>query len=185
MSSMDANIAPWSVLSARPLLDRSPWLRVWEEDVLLPNGHRIDGYIRSTGRDYAVVFALMQDGTAPMVRQYKHGMGGTSLDLPAGYLDEGEEPLAAARRELQEETGVTAEMWRSLGSLVVDTNRGGTSAHLFLALGARRDADQTLDDSETIEVEYHTPEALRRMVLAGEIRSLATVAGIMTALQVI
>jgi ADP-ribose pyrophosphatase len=123
--------SPWRCFGA-PLLDRSPWLRVWEEDVLLPNGHRIDGYIRSTGRDYAVVFALMQDGSAPMVRQYKHGMGETSLDLPAGYLDEGEEPLAAARRELREETGVTAETWRSLGSLVVDTNRGDIGAPVAL-----------------------------------------------------
>lgn len=185
MSSIGANISAWSVLGSRPLLDRSPWLRVWEEDVLLPNGHRIDGYLLSPGRDYAMVFVLMVDGMVPVVRQYKHGMGEASLDLPAGYLDEGEEPLTAARRELQEETGITAETWRSLGSLVVDTNRSKTAAHLFLALGGRRDAEQALDESESLEVEYHAPEELRNMVLAGEIRSLATVAGIMTALQII
>jgi ADP-ribose diphosphatase len=183
MSSIDTAITPWRVLSSHQLLSRPPWLTVWEEDVLLPNGHRIGGYIRSTGRDYAVIFAQMADGSTPMVRQYKHGLGAISLDLPAGYLDVGEEPLVAARRELREETGVVAEMWRALGGFVVDTNRGSTSAHLFLALGGRRKGEQALDESEEIRVEYYTPQELEQMVWAGEIRSLATVTAIMSALR--
>ncbi len=185
MSSIDTSIAPWRVLSSRPRLDRPPWLTVWEEDVLLPNGHRIEGYLQSTGRDYAVIFVRMQDGSTPMVRQYKHGMRAISLDLPAGYLDEGEDPLGAAQRELREETGVVAETWRALGSFVVDTNRGPTAAHLFLALGGRRESEQALDESEEIQVAYYTPLELEQMVLAGEIRSLATVTGIMMARRLI
>jgi 8-oxo-dGTP pyrophosphatase MutT (NUDIX family) len=185
MSSIGAASEPWRVLSAANLVERPPWLTVWEEHVVLPGGHEIPDYLRSTGRDYAMVFAQLEDGAVPLVRQYKHGIGGVSLDLPAGYLDAGEDGLAAAQRELREETGLVAPEWRSLGSLVVDTNRGPTAAHLFVAFDARREGEQELDASEAIEVTFHTPEALRQMVLSGEIRSLATVAGIMTALQVI
>ena len=101
---------PWDTLASRPLLDRRPWLTVWEEDVRLPDGAMIHGYLRSRARDYAMIFALLADGTVPLVRQYKHGPGRPSYDLPAGYLDGPDEaPLAGAQRELHEETGLVAD----------------------------------------------------------------------------
>ncbi|OIO93131.1 MAG: hypothetical protein AUK03_08680 [Anaerolineae bacterium CG2_30_64_16] len=174
---------PWQILASRPLLDRQPWLSVWEEDVQLPNGLTIDGYLRARGRDYAMIFALLEDGTAPLVRQYKQGVGRPMYDLPAGYLDAPDEsPLVAAQRELLEETGLIAGRWESLGHLVIDTNRGDTRAHLYLALDAQPNGRQHLDPTEAIEVSYHRPDDLRRMVLNQEIDSLASVAGIMLAL---
>jgi 8-oxo-dGTP pyrophosphatase MutT (NUDIX family) len=185
MSSNHTPFEPWQVLASVTLIERPPWLTVWEEHVALPGGHEIRDFLRCTGRDYAVVFALMEDGTVPMVQQYKHGIGRISVDLPAGYLDAGEDPLSAAQRELREETGVVAPQWRSLGDMVIDTNRGDTAAHLFVAFGGRRVAEQELDESEAIAVSFHTPEALGAMVFSGEIRTLATVAGIMTALRIL
>jgi len=176
-------VHPWQILASRPLLDRQPWLSVWEEDVQLPNGLTIDGYLRARGRDYAMIFALLEDGTAPLVRQYKQGVGRPMYDLPAGYLDAPDEsPLVAAQRELLEETGLIAGRWESLGHLVIDTNRGDTQAHLYLALDAQPNGRQHLDPTEAIEVSYHRPDDLRRMVLNQEIDSLASVAGIMLAL---
>jgi 8-oxo-dGTP pyrophosphatase MutT (NUDIX family) len=175
---------PWKTVARRALLNRPPWLTLWEEDVQLPNGLRIQGYLRSVARDYAMVFALLADGRVPLVRQYKHGISGPSYDLPAGYLESDREaPLAAAQRELREETGLAAEAWRPLGSLILDTNRGPTRAHLFLAQGARLAGPQHLDPSESLEVSYHTPARLRQMVRDGEIDSIASVAGIMLALD--
>jgi ADP-ribose pyrophosphatase len=161
-------------------------MSLWEEDVVLPQGILIEGYLRTRGRDYAMVFALSADGRVPLVRQYKHGIGGPSHDLPAGYLDTPEEPpLAGAQRELREETGLVAERWRELGHLVIDTNRGDTQAHLYLALNARPDGPQHLDPEEALEVSYHTHDELRAMVMRGEINSMASVAGIMLALAVL
>lgn len=174
----------WQILSSRPLLDRLPWLRVWEEDVRLPGGLTIHGYIRTESRAYAMVFALLPDGTVPLVRQYKHGVGRLTYELPAGYLETPEEPpLAAAQRELREETGLIAELWHPLGHLVIDTNRGDTRAHLFLALNAQRVGEPELDPTEALEVTFHTPAELCQMVFAGEIDSLASTAGIMLAIQ--
>ena len=175
---------PWEILASRPLLDRRPWLTVWEEDVRLPEDMIIHGYLRSRARDYAMTFALLPDGTAPLVRQYKHGPGRPSLDLPAGYLDGPDEsPLAGAQRELQEETGLIADRWQSLGHLIIDTNRGEDRAHIFLALDVRHEGTQHLDPTEALEVSYHTPQALLAMVSRGEIDSMASVAGILLALD--
>jgi ADP-ribose pyrophosphatase len=177
---------PWQVLSSRPLVSREPWLRLWEEDVRLPNGEVIEGYLCSQSRDYAAVLALMQDGTVPLVRQYKHGKGAVSLDLPAGYLDEnGESPLTAARRELEEETGVTAAAWQSMGGLVLDSNRGNTRCHLFLARDAVREGSQHLDATEELSVSFHRPSELLHLVLSGRIDSIGSVAGILLALRLL
>ena len=177
---------PWEVLSSRPLVSRPPWLRLWEEDVRLPNGEVIEAYLCGQSRDYAAVFALMEDGTVPLVSQYKHGKGAVSLDLPAGYLDTADEsPLTAARRELEEETGVTAPAWQSLGGLVLDSNRGNTRCHLFLARDAVRQGRQHLDTTEDLTVSFHRPSELLHLVLSGRIDSIGSVAGILLALRLL
>jgi len=177
---------PWEVLSSRPLVSRPPWLRLWEEDVRLPNGEVIEAYLCGQSRDYAAVFALMEDGTVPLVSQYKHGKGAVSLDLPAGYLDTADEsPLTAARRELEEETGVTAPAWQSLGGLVLDSNRGNTRCYLFLARRAVRAGSPHLDTTEELTVSFHSPSELLHLVLSGRIDSIGSVAGILLALRLL
>jgi 8-oxo-dGTP pyrophosphatase MutT (NUDIX family) len=173
----------WQVLSSRKVLDRPPWLTVWEQEVKLPNGQTIKDYLVADARDYAMVFALGEDGMVPLVHQYKHGAGHILHDLPAGYLNAGEPPLAAAQRELREETGLTAPDWQALGSFVVDSNRGNTRAHLFLARAARQTDRQELDDTEDLNVSFHTVDDVRAMVFAGAIESLASMAGIMMSLE--
>jgi len=165
------------------LLDRPPWLRVIEQDVQLFNGHIIEGYLLAETREYAVTFALTEDGRVPLVRQYKHGPRAPSYDLPAGYLDDGEDPLAAAQRELLEETGYVADDWRHLSSVLLDTNRTRARAHLFLARGARWVATPRLDATEDLEVKFYTPDQLLAMVRSCEIDSVATVTCVMLALD--
>ena len=72
--------------------------------------------------------------------------------IVGGYLEPGEEPLAAAQRELLEETGYTGEDWHALGSFVVDANRGCGTAHFFLARGVRPVAEPDADDLEEQEL---------------------------------
>ena len=174
---------PWRIISSRVLIDRRPWLRLIEQSVRLANGHVIQGYLLAEVREYAGVFALTEDGRVPLVRQYKHGVGKLSYDIPAGYLDAGEEPLACARRELLEETGYAADEWQHLSSVVLDTNRGPARAHLFLARSARKVAAPRLDDTEDLDMQLRTPDELLAMVRSGEIDAIASVACIMLALD--
>jgi ADP-ribose pyrophosphatase len=178
-------VKPWQVLSSNVLVDRRPWLRVIEQDVRLANGHLIEGYLLAETREYAVTFALTDDGRVPLVKQYKHGAGKAVYDLPAGYLDDGEDPLAAAKRELLEETGYAATDWQHLTSALLDTNRNDERAHLFLARGAHQVSMPHLDETEDITVQSYTPEQIVGMVRSGEIDTLGTIACAMLAMDVL
>ncbi|MCS7222121.1 MAG: NUDIX hydrolase [Anaerolineae bacterium] len=173
----------WQTLRRRLLLDRRPWLAVWEEDVLLPSGYRIERYLLAETRPYAMVFALTKDGRVPLVCQYKHGLRRMAYDLPAGYLDDTEDPLVCAQRELREETGLHGGEWHLLGSFVLDSNRGEAAAHLFLAIGVAGDGVQHLDPSEHIEVHLLPVAEVAERARAGEINGLASVASVFMALD--
>jgi ADP-ribose pyrophosphatase YjhB (NUDIX family) len=178
------NTQHWDGSERRLLLDRPPWLRVWEQDVTLPGGHRIDGYLLTEGRDYAMIFALTEDGQVPLVTQYKHGAGKSLFDLPAGYLDDADEPpLACAQRELLEETGFKCQRWRLLGSYVIDANRSRTRTHLFLATGGRRVSLPRLDATEDLTCSLHSLTEVMSMLQSGTIETLASAAGIMLAVE--
>lgn len=146
---------PWRVLREQLLLDRSPWLRVVEQDVMLPDGSTLTGFLLTEVRDYAMVFAVTPEGRVPLVHQYKHGWRSMAYDLPAGYLAPGEAPLHCAQRELLEETGLAAAQWEALAHPLLDSNRGGNRAHLFLARDARPVAAPQLEASEAgLAVEF-------------------------------
>jgi len=176
---------PWHVLSNTVLLDCSPWLRVYREYVRLPNGHELDDYYRIDMPDWAQIFAVTEDGHVPMVRHYKHGAGVTSLELPAGYLDEGEAPDEAARRELLEETGLVADEWRALGSYFIDGNRGCGATHIFLARGARQVRAPQLEASEIMEQKRLTLAEVRAAWLGGTFKNLGTLGAVGLALAVL
>jgi ADP-ribose pyrophosphatase len=173
----------WQVLRSKELLDRRPWLQVIEQDVQLANGHVIEGYLLAQTREYAVTLALTDDGHVPLVQQYKHGAGRLCYDLPAGYLDANEEPLAAAQRELLEETGYVSDDWQHLGSVVLDTNRSDARAHMFLARGANKVSTPRLDDTEDLITLSLTPAQLLAMVRSGEMDGIASVTCLLLALD--
>jgi 8-oxo-dGTP pyrophosphatase MutT (NUDIX family) len=159
----------WTVLEEHHLLDFSPWLRVIRQKVQLPNGVVIDDYVLTPGRDYAMVVALNTRDEVLVVRQYKHGLGRAVYDFPAGYLDHpGEPPLAAAQRELREETGYAADTWISLGAFALDTNRSGTRAHFFLARDLTQVGEQALDPTEALVFEWRPAADLLPLMHSGD-----------------
>jgi ADP-ribose pyrophosphatase len=173
----DDELIPWKVLDTRMLLDCSPWFRVVADDVLLPNGQRVDGYYRIEAMDFVMIFPLADDGRVLAMRGYKHGPGRVIYQLPAGYLDqEGEPPLACARRELLEETGHEADEWHALGRLSTSGNRGMGYAHLFLARGLHAVALPDSGDLETLVVEWLPLEEVRRLWRASEFDNAAAAA---------
>jgi 8-oxo-dGTP pyrophosphatase MutT (NUDIX family) len=98
------------------------------------------------------VVCLTRDQELVLVRQYRHGHGGTSLELPAGVIDREEDIVVAARRELEEETGFEAEDMAPLWRVRPEPARHDQWAHFCLARGASRKRAQRLDDTEHIEV---------------------------------
>src|SRR5438552_4012668 len=171
----------WETLSRRELLSAPPWVRVSVEEVRLPNGRIVRDFYCVELPDFAVVVPVTAGGLVVGLRQYKHGVTRVSTMLPAGLVQEGEEPLAAAQRELLEETGYSSSQWHTLGTFVVDGNRGCGHAHIFVALDARRDGDPLPDELEPLEVRLARPADMVQAALKGEMVGLAHVAALMLA----
>jgi 8-oxo-dGTP pyrophosphatase MutT (NUDIX family) len=173
-------IPAWQVLSESTLIAQR-WLEVREQRVRLANGHEIERFHLIKGPNWAGVLCLTEAQEIVLVRQYRHGWGGPSLELPAGVLDAGEEPLAAARRELREETGFEAAQIELLLSVSPEPARNSTRAHFFFARGGRRVADLALDSSEELEVVLVPASELLELIEAGHIVHAAHVGAILLA----
>lgn len=113
-----------------------------------------------------------------LVRQWRHAAGVALLEIPAGTLDDGEEPLAAARRELAEECGVSAGEWRPGPRFWTAPGFCTELLHVFAASGLSS-AEGSLAEDEEIEVEWRTlPDALAA-IDSGEIADAKTIAGLL------
>ena len=126
-------------LSRRPLLTVGDgrFLVVESHTVAFPDGRIVEDWGWVITPDFINVVAVTAEERFLCFRQPKYAVAGLSLSVTGGYIEAGEDPLAAAQRELLEETGYHAETWRALGSYVVDGNRGVGAAYFFLATGAR------------------------------------------------
>jgi len=164
---------PWRTRSRRTVLDRSPWISVESHVVELPDGSIIEDWPWLVGREFVNVAVVTEDGTFLVFRQVKYAVEGTSLAPVGGYLDDGEDPGSAARRELLEETGYEAVEWTSLGRYVVDGNRGAGIGHLYLACGARKVAEPDADDLEEQELLEMTRREVEAALLAGEFKVMS------------
>ena len=146
---------PWKVLDSRySFID--PWIRLRSDTLLLPNGQDRARCHIFEYPDWADVIALTVDLNIVLVDQYRHSVGQTRTELPAGVVDDGEEPLAAIKRELLEETGYASANWHLIGTAPVNPARQTNRIHSFLALDARKVAEQNLDEGEIIRA-YELP----------------------------
>ncbi len=150
-------IKPWKVLDTEYLIKR-PWLTARRDHLLLPDGREISEYYVLEYPDWVNVIAITRDGQFVMERQYRHALGCTCYELPCGVMEEGETPLNAAKRELEEETGYGGGEWKEL--MVLSANPGTMTnlTHCFLATGVEKIAEQHLDATEDLEIHLLTRE---------------------------
>jgi 8-oxo-dGTP pyrophosphatase MutT (NUDIX family) len=143
-------IEQWEVLESRYSY-RDRWLSVRSDTVRVPNGTILAPYHTIEFPEWLCAIALTSDQRIVLIEEYRHGIARNSFELPCGTPDEdGEDLLAATRRELLEETGYAADEWHALGSATANTARQNNRVHAFLALDARKVSEQALDAGEII-----------------------------------
>lgn len=182
MAGKDESLRPWRRLDSRSLLSHPPRLEVSLDRVALPDGRVVEDYLQLRVPDHVVVAALDEAGHFVFERQYKHGVGAVSLTLPSGGIEAGEDPEAAGRRELLEETGLEAARWRGFGAFVIGANSHIARAHLFLAEGARQVAEPASGDLEEMEILALAPTAARRALAEGQVPVMSSALALSLAL---
>ena len=148
-------------------------LNVYRDKVELPNGN-ITGreYIRHNGA--VCIAAMKEDGSIAVERQFRYPMHRIVTELPAGKLDTPDEiPLEAAKRELREETGITASSWIYLGDMIPTCAYSTEIIHMYLAEGLEF-GDRDLDDDEFLNVSFMPLRELVDKCMSGEIQDSKT-----------
>lgn len=159
---------------------RGPVFWVTTDDVLEPSGIRVRrDVVRHSGS--IVILAVDESSGSPRVlleKQYRHAAGRFLLELPAGRIDEGENELHAAKRELLEETGYSARSWKRVLRFWASPGFVAESMSIYLARNLKTGTAQPEDD-EVIEIKLVPLEKAASMVLKGDIQDAKTIAGVL------
>jgi 8-oxo-dGTP pyrophosphatase MutT (NUDIX family) len=169
--------APWRRLDQREVL-RTPVFGLECHRVVSPRtGCELDMYVLNS-QDYCNIVPITPDGQVVMVRQHRHGTGESTLEIPGGLVDPHDaSPLAAARRELEEETGFQAGEIVPTGVIAPNPAMMNNRCHSFLARDVRKVGEPQLDDGEDIEVVLMPLAEIPERVARGEFsHSLVVVA---------
>ena len=168
-----------AALAEKPLTEDVAWTgRIFNVDRLrveLPDGRvAIRDVVRHPGA--VAVVALTDDGRICLVRQYRTALGRVTVEIPAGKLAPGEDPLECATRELLEETGMTAEKMAFLTTIASSAGFCDELIHIYMATGLSF-SKSSPDADEFINVDLVEVDELVNAVLDGRIEDCKTVVG--------
>ncbi len=157
----------WPKIRSRQVTTISPWMKVIAREVEFTPGAKPEVYHAVGQADYLAILARTPDGRIPLVRQYRPAVEAFTWELPAGLVENGEDPAAACARELLEETGYPAQAVHALSApAAACTGRLSNRIHSFFVETGERVADFT--EEPGVAVTLKTPAELAAMIKADE-----------------
>jgi 8-oxo-dGTP pyrophosphatase MutT (NUDIX family) len=156
----------WPKIRSRRTTKVSPWMDVIAREIEFSPGAQPETYHAVGQLDYLSILAVTPDGRIPLVRQYRPAIEAFSLELPAGLVENGEDPAAASSRELMEETGYPTRAIHLIGANAACTGRLSNRIHSYFIEAGERIADFKPEPGLTVELV--TPAELVRLIKAGE-----------------
>ena len=171
----------WEEVSCQHIIN-DEWIDFRKSRYRFPDGREFEPYYSYSRRDYVVIVATDEAGNYICVRQYRHGIKRVTTEFCAGGIercdgkeygnrldkDSAEDALAAAKRELMEETGYESDDWKFLLSIPSNATMADNYANIFVAKDCRKVSGQSLDETEFLNVHLHTREEIDEMIASGE-----------------
>lgn len=154
----------WKTLSSEYLV-KAPWAVLRKDSCIMPNGYIVPEYYILEYPNWVNVVALTDENKIVLVKQYRHGAQESILEIPGGVIDEGEDSLTAAKRELLEETGYLFDSFEQLCDLFPNPATSNNITTTYLARGGKKFQEQELDSQEDIEVILKSPSEVKQLLL--------------------
>ncbi len=176
-------LKPWKILESKYLV-KDQWLTLRADTCKTDEGAIIDPFYIFEKNDWAHVVGFDDEDRVLIVRQYRHGSQTICAEVPCGVIDDSDtSPMEAARRELLEETGCTAERMENLGIFYANPARQTNRVHSYIAYGIKKVAEQDLDEVEEIEFEFVDVQTLMGLIDSGEFAQSLHVSSVLLALR--
>lgn len=154
----------WKVITSEYLV-KVPWAVLRKDSCIMPSGYIVPEYYVLEYPNWVNVVALTDTNKIILVRQYRHGAGESLLEIPGGVIDEGEDSLTAARRELLEETGYWFDSFEKICDLFPNPATSNNITTTYLAKGGKKVQEQELDSQEDIEVTLASLSEVKELLL--------------------
>ncbi len=171
----------WELFDSKYVL-RDKWISVRADTCRMPSGRIVKPFYVVEYPTWVAVVALTPDRDIVLVRQYRHGIGEVTLELPAGMVDRSDaSPESAIERELLEETGYRGNRFLRIGKFSVNPSNQNNFTITFLAEDVEKVSEPHLDDTEDIEVILVPFRKVFKLVEDGSFFNAAHVASVFLA----
>lgn len=158
----------WKIVSSDYLI-KNKWLTVRKDHVKLPTGIEMDDYYILEYPNWVSVIAITEEGKYLMELQYRHGTQMTGYELCGGTVEEGEDFLETAKRELLEETGYSGGKWELLTVSAPNPAAMTNLCYTYVAQGVKKTREQELEKTEDIDVLELTEQQVFEILSSGHI----------------
>ena len=159
----------WKLISSEYMFDDT-WLRARKDTCVKPDGKIVSPYYVMEYPAWVTALALTEDERIVLIKQYRHALGETCIEIPGGCVDDTDKDLEAAiKREMLEETGYEFKETIYLGRTSPNSSTNANLMHMFVMKGGKRVQEQNLDANEEIEVMLVTMDELAGILKRNEI----------------